>query len=245
MRSLIILLVSVTASFAHADSVKIDNKAPKKGAKWTQEKSSVAKFTVETKGKSMPMVITEIERKTIEVLDTKADLVTKAKITYVKKSKSRGDKPTTDPLEGKTFTLTAGEPVVVEPETDADAVRRAESRFGKPDRIRAAVGGREYTKGMVIDISNSAANDMFGEDTEVTKFTLEYSGMDGKNPKFKVQLEASTKVPIPMKVVLGGTVVLDPATADSLSIDLTGTMKSTGGDTKLDGTMTMSGHRVM
>jgi len=248
MRSLPLLLLLVLTSSASAESIKLGTKPPATGAKWTEEKSMTASITIETHGKTIPMTMNRVERKRIEVLAVKGDVVVKAKITYDKASDSQklgaNEKGGTNPAEGKTYTVTAGEPIAVEPGAEAEAVRKLEKRFGKPDRMRNVIAGHEYVQGKVIELKPSEVTDFLDDQGDVEKFTLEYAGMEGKSANFKMHFEGTKKDKAPIKIEMSGKVLVDPATAQPLSMDLTGTMKSIGGDPKIDGTITMTGHRT-
>jgi hypothetical protein len=250
MRRLILLslLFVLPAGVAAAETIKLGTKTPAVGEKWSEEKSSSVNMTITVKGQPpLAMTIEETEKKKTEVLAVKDDIVTKAKMTYETKTKtekaggqSKGGK---SPIEGKTYTLTAGDPVTVEPSGEADAVRKEEKRFGKPDKMRKAIAGKEYTKGKVVELKPEDGADVFGDkEFEITKLTLEYTGMDGKNPKFALRVSMKGKGK-PLTMDLKGTVVVDQATAEPLTMDMTGTVKADDKDMKIDGTLTMKGKR--
>jgi hypothetical protein len=208
-------------------------------------------MTVTMKGQPpLALEIVDTEKKKFEVLAVKDDVVTKAKITYDKRSKveksGKKEKAKASAVEGKTYTLTAGDPVTVEPAGEADDVRKEEKRFGKADKLRLAIAGKEYTKGKSVELKPDDVRDMFGDsgDVEITKFVIEYVGMVGKNAKFTMVAAMKSKKPDQkMAMDLKGTVVVDVASAEPLEMDVTGTMKSDDGQMKIDGSMTMSGRR--
>ncbi|MBX3159472.1 MAG: hypothetical protein KF773_26105 [Deltaproteobacteria bacterium] len=253
MRSLILLsLVLLVPAIAAADSVKLGTKAPTAGETWNEEKSSNLAMNITVKGQPpVPMVISETERKKVVVLAVKDAVVTKAKITYEKKTKVQksgaNEKGGASPLEGKTYTISAGTPIGVEPAADAEAVRKEEKRFGKPDKLRNAVAGKEYTKGKVVELKPEDGHDVFGGDNpdfEVGKLTLEYLGMDGTNAKFAIAVQMRSKKPDQkMSMDFKGTAIVEVPTSELLQMDLTGTVKQDDASAKVDGTLEMKGRR--
>ena len=152
------------------------------------------------------------------------------------------------PIEGKSYTLTAGTPVTVEvggkpaPAPEADAVRAAEKRFGKPDRMAKVLEGKTFTKGKPLDLPPAEIVDAMGDDPDLKllKMTLTYRGMTGKRAMFDMAVKIEgDKNGGHMVMDLAGKVTVDPKTSEPVALDLQGTMKITGAASG-EGTMKMS-----
>jgi len=250
-------LLLTSPAGADPGSVTLGAKAPPVGTKYAEEKSSSFEMTVEADGKSIPVQMSEKQKKKVEVLATKGDAITKAKITYEidQKSQKQGTVQGggASKIEGKTYTLTAGATVEVAgasgpaPAAEAEVVRDREDHFGKPQKIARALAGRTFQLGKQVTLPGAEIGDAFGEDPKMAlqALTLTYRGMEGKHAKFDLRMSMAGKQPgNDLKLEVAGKIVIEPTSGEPMDLAVEGTIKQ-GGKTKIDGKVKMSAHRTM
>jgi hypothetical protein len=251
------LLFTAHAALADSSSITLGAKAPPAGAKYTEEKATDIDMTVVVAKKTIKMSSTEKQKKKVEVLASKDDVITKAKVTYEVDQRSKKQDGKSDggasPIEGKTYTLTAGATIDVAgasgkaPDAEASVVREREKRFGKTDKMTKLLAGKKFDLGKPVDLTGPDVADAFADDPnlELKKLTLTYRGMDGKNAKFDMQLQIAARKPdSDMKFELSGKALIEPTSGEPIDMKLDGTVKQTT-KAQIDGKVTMAAHRTM
>jgi hypothetical protein len=251
------LLLSTATAHADAAKVTLGAKAPPVGAKYTEEKSAVFELTVRVGAKTLPIKVVERQEKTVEVLAIKGEAITKAKIAYVHDLKSKQEGANQEggvsPIEGKTYTLTAGAPVQVDgaagaaPDAEAAVVRDREKHFGELGKMTKVLAGLTFPLGKPVEIASAEMGDAFGDDPnlELKKLVFTYRAMNGKNAKFDVELVLGSRKPdVDLKFSMRGTALIDPSSGAPIELALDGTVKQTG-KTQIDGTAKLTAHRTL
>jgi hypothetical protein len=258
--SFVAVVVAGSSYLGHAEpndyAITLRVAAPRVGQKWTDEKSQSFHVVITGNGKQTPMTGERVGTRKVEVLEVTAGAITKANYTYVKYSdvqklggKAKGGG---SPIDGKSYTLTAGTPIDVSvggkpaAEAEAAAVRELEKRFGKPDRLGKVLDGKTFTRGKVTDLPAADIADAMGDDPDLklTKLALTYRGKVGKQAMFDIALviEGDKKAGH-TKMDLAGKAAVDPKTGELVDLDLVGTMKIIG-TVAADGTMKMKARRI-
>jgi hypothetical protein len=244
---------AVTNQGVSDGAVTLTSVPPRVGDRWIEENIQSMHLDITARGQQVPMIGYEHEVKAIEVLAVGGALVTKEKVTYttVEHSQTVGGRESLEPpvIAGKTYTIEAGDPLVVTtdagPAADAEAqaVQDAEKDFGKPDRFGKLLEGKTFQKDEAVDLSAdeiAAANDD-GDDAKFTSVTMTYRGMAGELALFDmaVTVEQDTPGEGRLDMFLTGTARVDPTTNEPAEATLEGTMTMTG-PTTAHGTMTIS-----
>lgn len=248
--------IAAAAPVVADDSITLGFAPPAVGTKYTEEMHQDMALDIDAGGQKFKMTGGKVEKKTVEVLEVSADAVTKAKYTFEAMNEhqemmgKKDDKAS--PIQGKTYTLTAGTPTDVAtdsgpaPAAEADAVRDAEKKFGKSDRMAKMMAGRSFKKDEAVELpSDMVMEAMDGDDMKEMKMTITYRGMDGDNAMFDVHMVMSgNDKGNDISVDMTGKVLVDPKTGEANKMELTGPFKMSG-QVKADGSMTMTATRTM
>jgi hypothetical protein len=178
--ALAILLVAVPASAG--DAVTIVKKAPPAGTKYTElgDLAVDMKVSVKFGQKSIKQSFASKTKKakSVEVLASSGEIISKAKITYTAhaETKTQSGKPpqtSSKPFVGKVYILERkGEQLIVTdeqgaepPAAEAKAVIDDNRRFGKPDGMLAQFP-EKFEQGQTIEVGPELAKEMLGGDDE-------------------------------------------------------------------------------
>jgi hypothetical protein len=245
-----------TTTTPPADSVKIAVTVPAVGAKWSETKTQSMDMAIEVDGQKGQLKREGVETKQIEVLAVDAEKVTKAKITYeVSDTQTMGGKPKAKPVphNGKTYILDAtGKDLAITLDGGAApsaeelaAIKKAESRFGKSDRMAILVKDREFKKNEPVEFPADQIADLMGdEETKVTALKLTYVATSGANPVFEMAMTAVGEQPdTKIEMQLTGKATIDAKTGEAIEMTLEGPIKMTG-KASATGTMKMTGTRT-
>ncbi|MFO0588576.1 MAG: hypothetical protein U0441_13590 [Polyangiaceae bacterium] len=222
---------------AAANMLTITGVAPAVGDKREDKESSnmdmTLSITMGAKSKELKMNMVESTTRQEEVLAVADKAVTKAKVTYVDKTKSQTEdgkekKAKKNPLVGKTYILELkdGKLAITDekgkkvPKAEEDQIRKDNSHFGKPDPFTSAIPTKPMEVGKPVpELSTAiqeqmAAHDSSNEkdklnvgDVEVKLASIEGSGADQQGV-FDVKLTLSSpksgKNPFEMKIMMAG-----------------------------------------
>jgi len=240
---------------AKADSVTLTERAAKVGDKWTEEKSETGDMIVTVNGQKIAMKTERTEKRSIEVLAVDKAGPTKAKYTFMTDTetkqgpKKRDGGPTV--IQGKSYTLTAGEPTAVAgemgpaPEAEAALVRKRVKRFGKADQLGKVLAGKTFTKGKPFEVPAAQLADVSPDpELQVKSLVLTYNGMKGDLALFDLAMKAEgERNGSKMKLELKGKAEIDPKTNTPVDTASDMTVSSTGASV-VDGTMKITSHRT-
>lgn len=224
---------------AAANTLTITAVAPAVGDKREDKESSNMDMTLSiamgAKSKEIKMGMVESTTRQEEVLAVADKAVTKAKVTYVDKTKGETEngkekKSKKSPLTGKTYLLELkdGKLAITDEKgkkvskAEEDQIRKDNSHFGKPDPFASALPAKPMEVGKPVpELSTAiqeqmAARDSSAEkdklnvsDVEVKLASIEGSGADTQGV-FDVKLTMSSpkagKNPFEMKIVMGGQI---------------------------------------
>lgn len=238
-----------------ADSVTLTDRPAKVGDKWTEEKTETGDLVATANGQKVAVKTERIEKRSVEVLAVGKTGMTKAKYTFITDSETKqsakksGGGPTA--INGKSYTLTAGEPTGVAgdrgpaPDAEAELVRKRVKRFGKPDSLGKVIAGKTFLKGKPFALPAAQLADVAPEpDLQVVSVVLTYTGMKGDLALFDLAMKAEgDRNGMKMKLDFKGKVEVDPKTNTAMDSKLEGTVTSTG-TAIVEGTMKMTSHRT-
>lgn len=240
-------------------SVTLGAAPPVVGSSWSEEEITELDLMVDMGGSKVRMEQDKSEQKKIEVLAVTGDRVTRARYTYLaitnRQSFGTTPKDEASPLVGKTYVLEAGTPTVVStdagpaPEDEADLVRKAEKRFGKPDQIQSLIAGMTFEPGRTVELPADKVLEAMRDDPddkiESSTLSLTYRGMDGTNARFDVTMTMTGQDDRGNQVDLrfAGTGLIEPATGEALLLDMKGPFKMSG-RMNAEGTMRKVGKRL-
>lgn len=237
-------------------SVTIKRLVEQPGAVWTEDETMSMEAQVTAQQQTIDIKNVERKRKTVEVLASGADAVTRVKLTYVENAKlsHTAGKETTKgaAVVGKSYVLELkdGQLLVTldgggKPTAEEIAlVTDDNKRFGKPDTMAAALDGMTFKLGEKTPVPADKLNGAFGEDNlKATAVSMTLTEMRGTNAVFAMEIAMSAALggPMTMDVVLTATAVVDPATDRLLELTMEGALKFSG---QINGSGTMKGHQV-
>ncbi len=186
-----VLLVATPA--LAAGPVSINKKAPPAGTTFTESGDLAVDMKVAVKfgqkNIKQSFASKTTKRKQVEVLASKGEVITKARITYKThtETKTQSGKPpaTSDkPFVGKSYILerkdeeliVTDEQGAAPPANEHKAVTDDNNRFGKPDGMLSQFPDK-FEQGQTIDVGPEMAKEMLGGDDEnmtVTKATITF-----------------------------------------------------------------------
>jgi hypothetical protein len=254
---------SAAAPAAQANAITFTVKAPSIGDKVEENETADMKIalTVQMAGQNKNADIHETEtmKKRMEVLAVSGKAITKAKITYVEKTKVKTEggkerKPPI-PIAGKTYLVEAkdGKLVITDPQGKAvsraeeEAVRKNNTSLGKPDPVLAGIPDKPVQVGEEVASLKKALEEFFKErgdgqdnpdvtDVKVTLEAIEGEGAD-KVGVFSLALtlssQPSKKAPFAMKAPLSGKLKVRAKDGWTQGIQLAGHVTMTGDDPKV------------
>jgi hypothetical protein len=249
---LVALALGVTPAFADTFTLHANN--PKVGDKWTEDKTEQVDLNMTVKGSKIALHTTHADTKAIEITKVDAGTVTQAKYTYAafteRTTMGSHDNSDSTPIVGKTYVLTAGDPIGVAAasgspsDAEVAVVRKLEKRFGKPDRMEAILDGKTFTRDQQVVLSDAQIADALGDsDLKAASLTLTYRGTANGQASFDIAIKLDgDKDGNHITADLSGHVVADPKTGHTLSFDTKGAMTMTG-KANADGTLTISAHK--
>lgn len=232
---------------------------PVVGSSWQEEELTELDLMVDMGGSKVRLQQDKLEKKKLEILAVDGDRVTRARYTYLTVSKKQSfgteakDEPS--PIEGKTYLLEAGTPIVVTteggpaPDDEVAAVRAAEKRFGKADQIQSLIAGKTFEPGRTVELPAAAVLEAMRDDPDdkinAATMSLTYRRMDGANARFDVTMTMAGEDDRGNQVDLrfSGTGLIEPATGEALLLDLQGPFKMSG-RMNAEGTMHKVGKRL-
>ena len=168
--------------------ITITRKPPKVGAKRKIEHTSNLTLDIALGPKKIGVLEDEVNKRTEEVLAVTGDIVTKAKVTYKQRTKTKAQDgrtgaPEKNVLAGKSFVVEIkdGKVVVTTDEgkpldaASKSAVEKDYKRFGKPNAVAAALPTRALRVGEEVkELSAAVVEDLKDDmDAEKTGLTIE------------------------------------------------------------------------
>lgn len=224
-----------TTSPKSVDAVTFAYRVPPVGTTWTEDRSTKSDLVLEVEGKKTAVVASESLRLKIEVLAVSAEVVTRAKYTYLAVEDHQivdgKDETTRSPLVGKTYVLEAGNPTSVSLDGapasphETEEVRKNATHFGKP-RFGHAVVGKTFAKDKKVELDEATLREA---DEELSRMSLTFQRMDGPRAVFAVEMGFQrTFNGADMSATAAGNLVLDPKTGDLYELHATGKMEITG-----------------
>ena len=239
-----------------ADAITLHYAVPAVGTRWIEERGQTMDLDITAEGQHAKMTADRREGKTIEILAVTADAISKAKVSYevVQNSQKVAGKEHfgPSPLVGKTYTLTAGSPIVVStdagpaPEAEAAAVQEIEQSFGKPSRMGTLLANRSFPRDQATDLPAGEIGQALGDDPSmiVQKLTLTYRGMAGDLATFDIAMTVvQDRDGNHMAMELAGKLLIHPKANDVGSLALDGSVTLTG-KAAAKGTMQMRQKRT-
>lgn len=229
--ALVMLGCLLGAEQAFAETVKLGNGVRRTGEACDETKTIEMK--VVAKGRTVD--VKTRTSKSITILASGKDAVTKAKVTYSELTTPDG--PGTDAI-GPTYVLALdggklsiaradGKPLG---EHERRLVEKENNRFGKPDVFAKALSGIAFAKGRRTRIP---AQELAGWESfpQPIDAALTLIGTKGPNARFKVELSGGD--PNGQRMSLTGTATIERATGEVLSLVGDGTFSARGADGKL------------
>jgi hypothetical protein len=253
-RILLPLALTLAASPAFGDTFTLHSNKPKAGDKWTEDKTEQVDLNITVNTSKIALHTTHASTKSVEVVKADGGTITQAKFTYSaftdKTSMGAHDNTDATQIVGKTYVLTAGDPLGVAAasgsasDAEVKVLRKLEKRFGKPDRLETVLDGKTFTRDQQVALSSDQIVDAFGDDDlKGVSMTLTYQGTAGGQASFDIAMKlAGDKDGNHITADVAGHYVADAKTGHSISFDAKGTMTMTGKATA-DGTMSISGHK--
>ena len=238
-----------------ADSVTLTDRPAKVGDRWTEEKTETGDMVVTANGQKLAMKSERVEKRSIEVLAVGPAGPTRARYTFITDSETKRSPKKSDggptAINGKSYTLTAGEPTGVAgekgpaPEAEAALVRKRVKRFGKADQLGKVLAGKTFLKGKPFEVPAAQLADVTPDpDLQVVAMALTYTGMKGDLALFDVTMKVEgEKGGSKMKLDFKGKVELDPKTNTPIDTRLEATLTSTGASA-VEGTIKNTTHRT-
>lgn len=226
MRCAFALICLLCAGPAFADTVKLPHRVRPAGMACDEAKT----FDMKVTAKGRTMDVTTRIRKHIAVVASGAEAVTKAKVSYSELTTPEG---VGTGAIGPTYELTFDGKGVSIARADGKPLEAAErrlvekdnKRFGKPDEFGKALAGLAFEKGKrtVIPPALLASWDAFPQPVDAALTLTETRASDAQ---FKLELKAGD--PNGERIELGGTVLVERATGEPLSLVGDGTFAAKG-----------------
>lgn len=214
---------------AVSGEVTITRKPPKVGSKRKVEHTSNLTLDITYGPKKIGVLEDEVNKRTEEVLGVTGDLVTKAKVTYEQRTKTKNQDgrtgaPDKNVLAGKTFIVEHKDGKVLVTNEDGKpvdaaskaAVEKDYKRFGKPNAVSAAVPTRplkigeevkELSAAIVEDLKEDMDAEKAGLTVEAPKVVLDRK--DGDNAVFVITMTMKmAKGPLKGSIPLVGGVTV-------------------------------------
>ena len=244
--ALLVLLVGSAA--ADDKSLTVHLVAEKAGAKWTEDKLEVSKVNVDRNGSKLPVTSAHHEKKSVEIVKMHGADVAEARYTYVEfgdtqKIASGAENKRAGAIAGKSYTLTAGSPIGVAASTgkatdeELALVRKAEKRFGQPDRMAKFIDGKTFPRDKLVVVPAAELEAMNSDDLKVTALALTYRGMDGADASFDVALKMEgDRKGSHTKLDLTGKLAMEVRTGKIVGMVAKGSLTATGAQS-VDGTV--------
>jgi hypothetical protein len=226
MRCAFALICLLCAGPAFAESVKLPHRVRPAGMACEETKTFEVKVTA--KGRTME-VPTRIRKRTV-VVASSAEAVTKAKVTYSELTTPGGTGtdvigPTYElAFDGKALSIARADG---KPLADAERllIEKDNKQFGKPDVFGKALAGIAFEKGRrtVLSPALLASWDAFPQPVEAALTLTETRASDAQ---FKLELKGGD--PNGERIELSGTVSVERATGEPLSLVGDGTFAAKG-----------------
>jgi len=221
------------------DSITLTYAAPRVGASWTEEKTSETQMSIDTGDGPIRMVGHEDTVKRWTVLAASAEAITKATVTYVKHDRSQQvagtEQVPPSVIVGKTFTLEGSPPTITVdgaavPPDESKQVLADEPHFGEPEKMGKLLAGRTFERDQAVDLPpDEIAHSMGDDKLDVTRMTLTYRGMNGRDASFDIALDmAQQSGGATISFSMAGSVSFDPKTNELHSMKLEGPISMTG-----------------
>ncbi len=231
MHALAVLGCLLGAEQAFAETVKLGNGVRRTGEACDETKTIEMK--VAAKGRTVD--VKTRTSKSIKIVASGKDAVTKAKVTYSELTTPEG--PGTDAigptyvlaLDGGKLSITRadGKPLG---DNERRLVEKENKRFGKPDVFAKALAGLAFEKGRrtVIPAKELADWESFPQPIDAALTLIETKG---PNARFKVELKGGQ--PDGQRMSLTGTATIERATGEVLSLVGDGTFSARGANGQL------------
>ncbi|MCA9677383.1 MAG: hypothetical protein KC464_20330, partial [Myxococcales bacterium] len=233
--------------------ITMGGQPPAIGSTWEETKVQHMELNIDANGQKVAMTMDGVENKKTEALEVTNDILTKAKITYIKNDNTQtmGGKSRSKPTSvvGKTYTITAGSPLGVAtdagpaPDAEAAEVRDLEKHFGEPERMAKLLLGKTFPINQKVDLPADEIKGAMSDELTVKKLSLTYLGLDGTDATLDMDMEAEVNQGGNVITMgLAGKVRLDTKTSELVEMKLEGPVKMTG-QASAEGTMRMEATR--
>jgi hypothetical protein len=223
------------------------------GEKWIAHETENVDLAGTINGYPSQMGSERTQTSTVEVLETNGSIVTQARYTYDAFKNTfwaGGDgRSPAMPFTGKTYVLTAGDPIGVTASTgtasddEVELIRKQEIRFGKPD-ADAMLDGRTFTRGAEVTVPASQLAGVVAEpNMKVAKLSVTYTGIAGDTATFDVRMRlAGGKDGYRVTAELTGAVLVDARDGSFVSANMKGPLTMAADKWTLTGTVAMTEH---